>query len=85
MRRAHGGRGNSKDLLDSLTSKAEFGDDLFIGERGEESVGPGVDANLVTGDVLLDQNIWSLYDAGADNKEGGCDVLIIKVFEQFAV
>lgn len=84
LRRAHSGWGNSKYLLDSLTSKTKFGDHLLVGESSEESMGPGVDANFVAGHVFLDQDTWVLNDAGADNKEGGRYILIIKKFEQFS-
>jgi hypothetical protein len=84
LRRAHGGWGNSKDLLDSLTGHAKFTDNLLVGEGGEESVRPGVDADFVTGHVLFDQNGRSLNDTRADNEEGGLDILVIKVFEQFS-
>jgi len=82
--RAHGGGSNTKDLSDSLTSETELGDDLLVGEGGEKSVGPGVDADFVAGHVLFNQNSWSLNHARADNEEGGGDVLLIKVFKQFS-
>lgn len=85
LRRAHGGWANSKDLLDSLPSEAKFSDDLRVSESGEEFVRPGVDADFVAGHVLLNQDTWPLNDAGADNKEGSRDILIVEVFEQFPV
>ena len=82
--RAHGCGGNSKDLPDSFTSEGELGDDLLIGEGCEESVRPGVDADLVAGHVLFNQDTWPLNHARADNKEGSLDIFIVEVFEQFS-
>lgn len=85
LRGPHGCRGNSKNLFDSLTSKAKFSDDLLVGERGKESVGPGVDADLMAGHIFLDQDLGSLNDTGANNKESCRDIFIIEVLEQLPV
>lgn len=82
LRRAHGGWGNTKNLFDCLSSKAEFCDDLFVGKGGEELMRPGVNTDFVTRHVLFDQDTWSLHDTGTNNEESSCNVLIIKVFEQ---
>jgi len=82
--RAHGGWGDSKDLLNSLTSEGELSNNLLVGEGGKESVRPGVDADFVAGHVLFDQDSWSLNHARANNKEGSLDVLLVEVFEQFS-
>jgi len=82
--RAHGGGGNSKDPPDSLTGETELCDDLLVGESRKKSVRPGVDADFVTGHVLLNQNGWSLNYTGADNEKGSLDILLVEVAEQFS-
>jgi len=82
--RTHGGGGNSKDILDNLTSEAELSDDLLISEGCKKSVGPGVNADFVAGHVLFDQNSWSLKHARADDKESSLESLLVKIFEQFS-
>ena len=85
LRGAHGGWGNSKDLLDSLTSEAKFSHDLLSGEGGEPSVRPSVDADFVAGHVFFSQNVWLLNNTRTDDEEGSRDILIVKVFEQSAI
>lgn len=85
LRRPHGGWGNSKNLLDGLARKAKFSDDLLVGESGQESVRPSVDADFVAGHVLLDQDIGFLNNAGTDHKESGRNILLVKEFEQFSI
>jgi hypothetical protein len=80
--RAHGGRGNSKNSPDGLTSEPELSNDLLVGEGGEKPVRPGMDADFVAGHVLFSQNTWSFNHARADNEEGSLDILVIEVFEQ---
>ena len=54
LRGAHGGRSNSKDLLDSLSGEGELGDDLLVGESSKKPMRPGMNADFVAAHVLFD-------------------------------
>ena len=82
--RTHGCGGNSKDPSDGLTGEAELGDDLVIGQGCEKSVGPSVYADFMAGHVLFNQDSWPLNHARADDKEGGLDIFLVEVCEQFS-
>jgi len=81
VRRAHHVGGNTGDILDDLLGPTQLSNDFLIGKSGQGGVRPGVDCKLVLTHVLFLEGDGEGDGTGADDEEGGLEVVLIQELE----
>lgn len=80
--RAHRVRRDSENLPHSLLRPAERSNDLLVGLRRQVCMLPSVHRNLVSGHVLVLQDLGSGDGTRSDDEEGRGQILLDEVIEE---
>jgi hypothetical protein len=81
-RRPHVSGLNSKNILYNLSGPAKFGDDLFVRLSSKCRMAPGMNGNLVTGEIFLLKEAREGNHSGTHNKESGLEVRLVQIIEE---
>ena len=82
IRRPHVNGLNSKNILYNLSGPAKFSNDLFSRLSSKRRMAPGMNSNLVTGEIFLLKKAREGSHSGTHDKESRFELHLVQISEQ---